>query len=56
MLFQSENDADIKKATTNAQVDIPDPATPLPQSMSKVYIFKHAAISSDSQMCSEIAR
>jgi hypothetical protein len=59
MLFKAENDADIIEATkaqSNKQPDIPDPETPLPPSMSKVYIFKHAAISSDSQACSDSAR
>lgn len=57
-LFQSENHADILEATQKAQQnkEIPDPETPAPASMSKVYIFKHAAISSDSQICSDIAR
>ncbi|KAG5682722.1 hypothetical protein PVAND_012056 [Polypedilum vanderplanki] len=36
--------------------DIPDPEKPLPPSSSKLYKFKHAAISTDSQECSDIAR
>lgn len=57
-LFQSENHADILKATEkeNSNREIPDPETPLPPSMSKVYIFKNFAISSDSQACSDRAR
>ena len=63
-LFQSENHADILAAETEAALkaqqkinhEIPDPETHLPPSMSAKYIFKHAAISSDSQMCSDIAR
>lgn len=35
---------------------IPDPDKPLPPSSAIEYKFKHAAISSDSQACSEIAR
>lgn len=58
LLFQAENHADIIEATKaqNSKQDIPDPETQLPPSMSKVYIFKHAAISSDSQVCSDNAR
>lgn len=59
-LFQSENHADIlevtQKAQKNSNKEIPDPENHLPASMSKVYVFKHAAISSDSQLCSDIAR
>lgn len=63
-LFQSENHADILEAETEAALkaqqknnhEIPDPEAHLPASMSAKYIFKHAAISSDSQICSDIAR
>lgn len=56
-LFQSENEADIINAQKAQSIqEIPDPETPLPPSMSKAYIFKHAAISTDSQACSDIAR
>lgn len=58
LLFQAENHADIIEATKaqNNKQDIYDPESPLPPSMSKVYIFKNAAISSDSQVCSDSAR
>jgi hypothetical protein len=36
--------------------EIPNPEKPLPPSSSKLYKFKRAAISSDSQACSDIAR
>lgn len=59
-LFQTENDADITEANAKDQQlnqkQIPDPDISLPPSMSKIYIFKHAAISSDSQTCSDQAR
>ncbi|CAG9802534.1 unnamed protein product [Chironomus riparius] len=36
--------------------NIPDPEKSLPPSSSQLYTFKHAAVSSDSQACSDIAR
>lgn len=35
---------------------IPNPELPLPPSPSVLHTFKHAAVSSDSQICSDIAR
>lgn len=38
------------------QRKIPNPLEPLPPSPSALHTFKQAAVSSDSQVCSEIAR
>lgn len=55
-LFQNENDSDIMNAQKVQNIqEVPDPESP-PPSMSKLYIFKHGAISTDSQACSDIAR
>jgi hypothetical protein len=37
-------------------VKVPNPELPLPPSPSVMHTFKHAAVSSDSQVCSDIAR
>lgn len=50
-----KNDEQNIKEHTNKR-NIPDPEKSLPPSSSQLYTFKHAAISSDSQACSDIAR
>lgn len=35
---------------------IPDPESALPPSPSVMHTYKHAAVSSDSQVCSDVAR
>lgn len=41
---------------TKKKREIPDPELPSPPSQSILYSFKNAAVSSDSQLCSEIGR
>lgn len=50
-----QND-DVEQSNTKKSRRIPDPVKSLPPSPSVLRIFKHAAVSSDSQVCSEIAR
>lgn len=55
MVLLLKNDEPEDKEQFNKR-NIPDPESPLPPSSSQLYTFKNAAISSDSQACSDIAR
>lgn len=50
-----KNDEPDNKDQINKR-NIPDPEKSLPPSSSQLYTFKNAAISSDSEACSNIAR
>lgn len=54
LLLKTEDPDDFTQR--QQQKEIPNPEHPLPPSHSKLFKFKHAAISSDSQTCSDITR
>lgn len=51
LLLQDDNPVTTKKSRK-----IPNPERPLPPSSTQLHTFKQAAVSSDSQVCSDIAR
>lgn len=51
-----QNDDPVSTEAKKSRRHIPNPEVPLPPSHSVVHTFKHAAVSSDSQACSDIAR
>lgn len=53
VLFLYNDDLDIKSKKYRL---VPDPENPLPPSSAILHSFRHAAVSSDSQVCSDIAR
>lgn len=54
ILLLQDDDVDI--SSEKKPREIPNPEVTLPPSPSVLHAFKHAAVSSDSQVCSEVAR
>lgn len=53
LLLKNDDDESVKEKKPQV---IPNPEIPLPPSHSVLHTFKNAAVSSDSQVCSDIAR
>lgn len=56
VLLLQDDGPDTSSDSSKKPKRIPNPESPLPPSASVLRTFKHAAVSSDSQLCSDIAR